>query len=100
MNKDSKTKTWWVYLLRCKDNSLYAGVTTDIDRRTGEHNNSKLGAKYTRARRPVSLAYLEQADDKSTACKREYQIRQLTKLKKEQLVSHYSEGNSEMTKSS
>jgi putative endonuclease len=90
MTKRSKTGTWWVYLLRCNDNSLYAGVTTDIHRRIDEHNNSKLGAKYTRARRPVSLAYLEEASNKSTACQKEYQIRHLTKLKKEQLVSKYN----------
>lgn len=92
MTEKNKTSTWWVYLLRCNDNSLYAGVTTDINRRVDEHNNSKLGAKYTRARRPVSLAYLEQADNKSIACKREYQIRHLTKLKKEQLVSNFANG--------
>jgi putative endonuclease len=91
MIKRSKTGTWWVYLLRCNDNSLYAGVTTDIHRRIDEHNNSKLGAKYTRARRPVNLAYLEESSNKSTACQREYQIRHLTKLKKEQLVSKYDE---------
>lgn len=91
-SEQSSTKQnapWWVYLLRCSDNSLYAGVTTDIERRVKEHNNSKLGAKYTRARRPVQLAYLEKADDKSSACKREYQIRHLTKRKKEQLVNQY-----------
>jgi putative endonuclease len=91
MTEQSKTDTWSIYLLRCKDNSLYAGVTTDIQRRIGEHNNSKLGAKYTRARRPVILAYLEEANDKSAACKREYKIRHLTKIKKEQLVSQYSQ---------
>ena len=91
MTEHNKTTVWWVYLLRCNDNSLYAGVTTDIHRRVDEHNNSKLGAKYTRAKRPVSLAYLEEADDKSSACKREYQIRHLTKVKKEQLVSKYNQ---------
>ncbi|ALO35929.1 endonuclease [Colwellia sp. MT41] len=90
MTEDNKTTTWWVYFLRCNDNSLYAGVTTDIQRRIAEHNNSKLGAKYTRARRPVSLAYLEAADNKSSACKKEYQIRHLTKAKKEQLVSIFN----------
>jgi putative endonuclease len=90
MTKQNKTKTWWVYFLRCSDNSLYAGVTTDIHRRIDEHNNSKLGAKYTRARRPVALAYLEKADNKSIACQKEYQIRHLSKLKKEKLVSAYN----------
>ena len=52
--------TWYVYFLRCSDNSLYAGITTDLDRRVFEHNNSnKLGAKYTRVHRPVKLVYSE-----------------------------------------
>jgi len=81
--------TWYVYLLRCKDNSLYAGITTDINRRLHQHNHTKLGAKYTRAKRPVTLVFLEAESDKSTASKREYQIRKLTKLNKEELVSTY-----------
>ncbi len=91
MTEKNTVSAWWVYLLRCNDNSLYAGVTTDINRRIDEHNTSKLGAKYTRARRPVCLVYLEQADNKSIACKREYQIRHLSKNKKENLVNKYSQ---------
>jgi putative endonuclease len=87
MTVKSSKSTWWVYLVRCNDNSLYAGVTTDIERRIQEHNTSKLGAKYTRARRPVSLAYQEAAKNKSLACKREYKIRKLSKVKKESLVT-------------
>ncbi len=79
--------TWYVYFLRCNDNSLYAGITTNIDRRLHQHNHTKLGAKYTRAKRPVTLVFIEAALDKSTASKREYQIRKLTKTQKEQLVS-------------
>ena len=82
--------TWYVYLLRCKDNSLYAGITTNIDRRLHQHNHTKLGAKYTRAKRPVTLAFIETATNKSKASKREYQLKQLTKTQKEQLVSTYS----------
>lgn len=81
--------TWFVYLLRCNDNSLYAGITTDIERRLHQHNHTKLGAKYTRAKRPVTLAFIESAADKSSASKREYQLRKLTKTSKEQLVSNY-----------
>jgi len=77
---------WFVYYLRCNDNSLYTGITTDIKRRLYQHNNTKLGAKYTRARRPVKLVYSETAVDKSTASKREYQLRTLTKKQKEKLV--------------
>lgn len=85
----TENSSWQVYLLRCNDNSLYAGITTDIERRLQQHNNSKLGAKYTRARRPVSLVYIESANDRSAASKREHQLRLLTKLKKEQLVQTY-----------
>jgi len=81
--------TWYVYLLRCKDNSLYAGITTDISRRLHQHNHTKLGAKYTRAKRPVTLVFLETTLNKSTASKREYQLKKLTKTQKEKLVSTY-----------
>jgi putative endonuclease len=82
--------SWTVYFLRCNDNSLYTGITTDIERRLHQHNNTKLGAKYTRARRPVKLVYSETAADKSTASKREYELRTLTKKQKEKLVLAYS----------
>jgi putative endonuclease len=86
----TQNNTWTVYFLRCNDNSLYTGITTDIKRRLHQHNNTKLGAKYTRARRPVKLVYSETAIDKSTASKREYQLRTLSKIKKEQLVLTYT----------
>ena len=77
---------WFVYMLRCSDNSLYTGVTKDLDRRVGEHNNSKLGAKYTRARRPVELVYNELLASRSAAGKRECEIKALTKSEKEKLI--------------
>jgi putative endonuclease len=86
----TQTNTWTIYFLRCNDNSLYTGITTDIKRRLHQHNKTKLGAKYTRARRPVVLVYSETAADKSTASKREYQLRTLTKKQKEKIVSAYS----------
>lgn len=86
----TQNNTWTVYFLRCNDNSLYTGITTDIERRLHQHNNTKLGAKYTRARRPVKLVYSEIAVDKSIASKREYQLRTLTKKQKEQLILAYS----------
>lgn len=80
-------KKWYVYLLRCADNSLYCGVTTDVERRIVEHNSSnKRGAKYTRVRRPVELAYLEECQSRKQACQREYQLKQLPKAQKEQLA--------------
>jgi len=86
----SNNSQWYVYLLRCSDDSLYCGVTTDLDRRVNEHNTSPKGAKYTRVRRPVVLAYSEMAHDRSAACKLEAQIKKLTKFKKESMVSCYS----------
>ena len=77
---------WFVYMLRCADNSLYTGVTTNIERRLKEHNEDKAGAKYTRAKRPVFLVYEEPAESRSAACQREYQLKQLKKSDKESLV--------------
>jgi putative endonuclease len=83
--------SWFVYYLRCADNSLYAGVTTDLIRRLHEHNTcNKKGAKYTRVRRPVELVYAETQDNRQFACKREYQLKQLTKAKKEALVHNFN----------
>ena len=80
--------TWYVYFLRCSDNSLYTGITTDLDRRVFEHNNSnKLGAKYTRVRRPVKLVYSEKQINRQAASKREYELKQLKKTAKESLVT-------------
>lgn len=77
---------WHVYMLRCADGSLYTGVTTDIERRLGEHNSGK-GAAYTRSRLPVSLAYREEYMNESDAKKREAAIKKLAKADKELIVS-------------
>lgn len=85
---DKQQAQWFVYLLRCNDNSLYAGITTDLQRRTDEHNhNNKTGAKYTRVRRPVSLVYFEAMPNRSKASQREYQLKQLSKQQKENLIA-------------
>jgi putative endonuclease len=82
---------WYVYIVRCSDNSLYAGVTKDIDRRVAEHNtNEKLGARYTQSRRPVTLMYSEITESRSQASKREMEIKQLTKKNKESLIEKYA----------
>lgn len=72
-----KSALWSVYIVRCADNSLYTGITTDPARRVKEHNNGGLGAKYTRARRPVNLVYVEIVENRSDATKREHQIKNL-----------------------
>ncbi len=64
------TPAWFVYLLRCADGTLYAGITTNLDRRLAEHNAGKAGAKYTRTRRPVALAWQEAAVDRAAAGRR------------------------------
>lgn len=81
---------WYVYLVRCSDNTLYGGITTDLKRRLSEHNTCNTrGAKYTRVRRPVSLVYSEKCDDRSHASKREYAIKKSPKNKKERLVVEF-----------
>jgi len=77
---------WFVYMLRCADNSLYTGVTTDLERRLLEHNGENSVTKYTRVRQPVTLVYYEKADSRSTAGKREAAIKKLSKKKKEYLI--------------
>lgn len=73
-------------MLRCSDNSLYTGYSTDPIRRLSEHNSSSRGAKYTRSRRPCKLVHIETYDTKLEALKREYQIKRLSKKDKESLV--------------
>ncbi len=75
----------YAYLVRCSDGSLYAGWTNDIEKRLKSHN-AGTGAKYTRARLPVTLAYLETFDTKSEAMKREAALKKLTHRQKEQLA--------------
>lgn len=75
----------YAYLVRCSDGSLYAGWTNDIEKRVQSHN-AGTGAKYTRARLPVTLAYLETFDTKSEAMKREAALKKLTHQQKEQLA--------------
>ena len=78
---------WYLYILKCSNNTYYTGVTTDIERRLKEHNNKQLrGSKYAKARIPVELVYQETHPDRSRAQKREYQIKQLTRAKKEELI--------------
>jgi len=63
------------YILKCADGTLYTGITTELGRRVEEHNSSEKGAKYTRTRRPVTLVYSEVHEDRSSASKREYEIK-------------------------
>jgi len=80
------SKPWFVYILCCHDNSLYTGITTDLERRLSEHNETSKGARYTRARRPVKLVYSEPAADRSAASKREAQLKSLPIAQKRALI--------------
>ena len=85
-------KPYFVYIVRCRDQSLYTGITTNVKRRLKEHNSGKTGAKYTMHRRPVELVYTEKASSRSEALQREYQIRKLPTHRKKQLIN--GNGNS------
>ncbi|MEX1307158.1 MAG: GIY-YIG nuclease family protein [Eubacteriales bacterium] len=76
----------FVYILQCADDTLYTGWTTDIERRILEHNTSKKGSRYTRARRPVRLVYTESIADNIAAMQREAQIKKLSRMQKLQLI--------------
>jgi putative endonuclease len=72
--------TWYVYILRCADDTLYTGVTTDPERRLQEHNaGGRLAARYTRSRRPVLLLHQETAGSRAQACRREAAIKKLSR---------------------
>ena len=79
--------SWYVYMLRCKDGSLYTGYTDDVERRVACHNSGK-GAKYTRSRLPATLVYQEECADKAAALRREYAIKQLPRQKKLDLLAN------------
>jgi len=85
---NSKPKSqWFVYLARCADSSLYAGVTTDCQRRELEHNGQgKAGARYTKTRRPVQIVWSEPHPDRSSACKREAAIKKISRRDKLGLI--------------
>jgi predicted GIY-YIG superfamily endonuclease len=87
--KDRKRKpsvrAWFVYLLRCADRSLYAGITNDLPRRCKQHN-AGTASRYTRSRLPVELAYREIRRTRSAALKREATIKGLTRQQKEELI--------------
>ena len=76
----------YTYMLKCSDGTLYTGWTNDLKKRVEAHNSGK-GAKYTKARRPVELAYYEEFETKEQAMKREYAIKQLGRKEKQKLIA-------------
>ena len=79
---------WYVYILRCGDNTLYTGITTDVEKRLETHRSGK-GAKYTRGRGPLELVYQEVCGTHSDALKRELQIKALSREEKQKLLEIY-----------
>lgn len=80
--------SWLVYIILCSDNSLYTGITTDIDRRFQQHATGS-GAKYFRGRHPLQVVYFENDHSRPSAAKRESQIKAMNRADKELLVSHH-----------
>ncbi len=79
---------YYTYMLRCSDNSIYTGMTNDLEKRLNEHKTkSKNGAKYTKAHDVIKLETAWKSKEKSLACKLEYQIKALTKQQKEDLIN-------------
>lgn len=78
----------FTYIIRCKDNTLYTGITNNLEKRIFDHNNSKVWAKYTKARRPVKLLRSQKSKNKALAMKLEYKIKKMPKQKKEEMINN------------
>lgn len=83
------TNPWWVYIIECADHTLYTGITNHLEKRLEAHQKGT-AAKYTRNRRPVSLRYQEQQENRSTASQREAAIKKLSRQEKLQLIQENS----------
>ncbi len=84
-------ETWMLYILRCKDGTLYTGITNDFERRLEAHRTGH-GAKYTRGRAPLTAVYRELCPDKSAALRRELEVKKLTRGEKLELCRRYALG--------
>ena len=84
-------QTWYLYILRCKDNTFYTGITTDVDKRLEAHQTGK-GAKYTRGRAPLELVYRETCGSHSDALKRELEIKKLSREEKQKRIASWHNG--------
>lgn len=80
---------YYLYIVECADKTLYTGITTDLKRRLIEHNDTKLGAKYTSSRRPVKLVYSRKFKNRSAASKKEALIKKLKRIQKLDLIKNY-----------
>ncbi|SDK59829.1 GIY-YIG nuclease family protein [Sediminibacillus albus] len=89
-----KKNNYYVYILKCKDGSLYTGYTNDLEKRISRHESGK-GAKYTRGRGPFQLVYYRSFATKQEALQQEYRIKKLPKIQKKRLIKSYTEGHDE-----
>jgi len=80
---------YYIYILKCADKTLYTGITTNVTRRLKEHNSSKLGAKYTKSRRPVKLIYSKKFLSRASASKEEARIKKLSRKEKLKLIANH-----------
>ncbi|HYD35124.1 MAG TPA: GIY-YIG nuclease family protein [Vitreimonas sp.] len=87
---------WWVYIVECQDGTYYTGVARDVTTRLARHNTGR-GAKYTRGRGPVKLVYSEPQSDRSTALKREAEIKKLSRGEKQVLIDDFKKGAQKLT---
>ena len=85
---DQERGDWSVYMIEADDGALYTGITTDVERRFGEHCDSKRGARYFRGRRPIAVVYQESGHTRSSASQREAAIKKLKRQQKQQLVAN------------
>lgn len=86
------TKSYYVYIIKCSDNSLYTGITNDLKNRIKIHNQGK-GAKYTRGRLPVKLVYKKRYNSKSKALSKEFEIKKMSREEKEKLIKQHKPKN-------
>lgn len=91
---EGQRKQYFVYMVRCSDDSLYTGYTVNsVEARVKKHNDGS-GGKYTRARRPVRIVYTEECSSRQEAMKREFEVKKLSKKEKEAMISRSSEASS------
>ena len=88
-NSSKKDNKYFAYMLICSDNTIYSGFSTDLQKRVDTHNRGK-GAKYTRSRLPVRLAYWEEFSEKSDALKREYAFKKMKRSQKLLLIENFN----------
>jgi putative endonuclease len=91
MRKQANHPYWWVYIVQCSDDSYYTGITHNINQRIKQHNSGTKagGAKYTRARGPVQLVYLQQYSSHIEAARREIEIKKLKRTEKKELIDSF-----------